>query len=572
MSLRKAQPLTFSPHGASDAVDGTNVFEGAMQSLQNLIPDPSTANLWQCRPAAIKIATFSQFFIKPGFVSALEVLGNFAYGMVASQDIPGHDVPFAFNLISQTFVIIRGLTAGTTPTSPPTTGAWTPPSLAAIATKLIFTHPGFNFSGGAAFGVLDISNPASPTWAATNTSTNALPALPIWVAAFNGRAYFLVNTPNAQPAAFFSDVLQPLNIANANNIITFDDTQALSCAAGLGLFSQLGGVVQALMIFKGTANIYQITGDAALSTLARNSLNVATGTNAPNSVTSTPLGLAFLAPDGLRIIDFYARVGQPIGVDGGGINAPFIYSLVPTRAQASSNQNVLRVSVQNGLAPGSPNQEWWFDLSRQKWSGPHTFPASMIAAYNDTFIIAPVGITAALFQSDVAQSGSSTFVENGQQLTFNFTTAMLPDPKMMSYFAVSESSLNVAQVSGQNAIQVQALDQNQGLLGSFTIPAIGVGTVWGQFIWGQALWGGAASGLFPRSLEWVTPLVFRRMQLKATGTCGLGLKIGDLFLRYQMLGYMFIDQAPQVVPTPGTVLVGEDGQILTTEGGVELAP
>ena len=573
MPLRKAQPLTFSPHGVSDAIDGTNVFEGAMASLQNLIPDPSTANLWQCRPAAQQLTNFAGF-PKPGFVSCLEVLGNFAFGMIASSLNPGHDQPFMFNLVSQNFVSITGITSANTPVSPPTSGTWSPPSMAAIATKIIITHPGFNFAGGFAFGVLDITNPAAPTWTAQNTTTNALPALPVWVASFNGRAYYLVNPPNAQPAAFFSDVLAPTVISNnpSVQIITFDDNQVLTAAAGLGLFNQLGGVVQALMIFKNTANIYQITGDAALSNLARNSLNVATGTQAPNSVTSTPLGLAFLAPDGLRIIDFYARVGQPIGVDGSGINAPFIYSLQPTRAQASSNQNVLRISVQNGLAAGSPNQEWWFDLSRQKWSGPHTFPASMIDAYNNTFIVAPVGINAKLFQSDVAQSNSSTFVENGQQMSFIFATSMLPDPKAMAYFAVSEATLNVQQVAGQNPIQVMALDQNSAQLGSYLIPGLGAGTIWGQFTWGQAFWAGASSALFPRTLEWVAPLVFRRMQIQATGTCGLGLKIGDLFLRYQMLGYMWIDQAPQVLPVPGTILVTESGEELTTEGGQILEP
>lgn len=569
MSIRKATPLTLSPSGVSDTLDSTNNFAGAMAALSNLIPDPSTKNLWQCRPAAAKLTSFGGF-TSPGVISCLEVFGSIAYGMIASNRFPGHDEPFAYNLTNNTFIAISGVTSSNTPATQPSTGAWTPPSIALQGGNLLITHPGFNFGGGFAFGVLNITNLASVSWTAQNTTTNALPALPQWVSVFNGRAWFLVNPATAIPGAYFTDVLS-LNITNANQVITFDDNEVLNAAGGLGLFNQLGGVVQSLIVFKNTANVFQITGDAALSNLSRNSLNVATGTAAPNTVTPTPQGLAFLAPDGLRIIDFNARVSPPIGVDGDGINVPFVYSVQPTRAQASSNQNVLRVSVQNGLAANSPNQDWWFDLSRRKWSGPHTFPAAMISAWNNTFIIAPITAVASLWQSDVVQSLTSTFVENGQQLTWTYLTSMLPDPQQMSYFAMVETTLNLQLVSGQGAVSVQALDQNSSVLGSVIVAPSAAGTIWGQFNWGQALWGGAQFALFPRALEWASPLVFRRLQLQASGNSIFGFKVGDTFLRYQKLGYMVVDPASNILP--GTqILVTESGIPLTTEGGVDLSP
>lgn len=564
MPIRNASPLHFSPHSASDAIDATNIDTGAMALLQNLIPDPSTANLWQCRPAAQKLTSF-QGVTSPGFVSVLQVIGNNCYGMIASGLNPGHDQPFAFNLLTGAFTSISGITAANTPVSPPTTGAWTPPTMAVVGGTIIVTHPGFNFGGGFAFGVLNISNPATPTWTAQNTTTNALAALPSFVANFNQRAWFLVNIPNGQPGAYFSDVLGPTTITNANQVITFDDNQQLTAAAGLGLSNQLGGVVQALLVFKSTANVYQITGDALLSNLSRNSLNVATGTLAPNGIANTPLGIAFIAPDGLRIIDFNARISDPIGVDGRGINVPFIFNVVPSRAQAVSNQNVLRLSVQNGLAPGAPNQEWWFDLSRKKWSGPHTFPASMIEPWNNTFVMTPIGVTASLWQSDVAQSSTSQFVENGQQMTFTWQTAMLPDPALMSYFAMSETTLNLALVSGESVF-VQAQDQNGNIFDSLTISAGGTQAVWGHFNWGQAFWGGAQLGLFPHALEWKKPIVFRRLAIQATGNSVGSFKIGDLFLRYQKLGYMVVDPASTVEPF-GVGLTTDSGIPLTTEGG-----
>jgi hypothetical protein len=542
VAIRKSQPVFFSPKGASDAIDNTNVFDGACSNLSNLIPDTTTKDIWTCRPASILKTSFSGF-TTPGFVSTLFIVGNIAYGMIASARFAGHDEPFSYNILSNTFNTITGVTAANTPTSPATTGAWNPPTMALIGAKIIVTHPGFNFAGGFAFGVLDTTTPTAPTWTAQNTATNALPALPSWVENFNQRAWFLVNIPNGQPGAYFTKSLDPLTIVNATDVITFDDNAQLTVAAGLALFNQLGGIIQSLMVFKGAANVYQITGDSATTNLSRNSLNVATGTLSPLSVTNTPRGLTFMAPDGLRIIDFTARISDPIGVDGEGINAPFIASVVPTRVQAASNQNVLRISVQNGIAPGSPTQEFWYDISRKKWSGPHTFPASMISAYNNTFLMTPitpstsVPITGSLWQSDVTQSSTSTFVENGSQMTFNLTTGVLPDQKQMSEMCVVESTINLRLGPGQ-VVGATALDQNMTVLNSVILMGAGAPTLWDQFQWGQALWGGPQNALSHYPLNWTLPLVFSRLQLQFTGNSTPGFKIGDLFLRYQKLGYL----------------------------------
>jgi hypothetical protein len=555
MALRKATPLKLSPVSASDALDSTNLPMGMMAALQNLIPDPTTPNLWECRPASIKLADFntegpfssgwsSGFQHSPfgpgvtsAFISVLLVIGTRAYGMIATSQY-GTDVPFSYNLLTNTFDTITGVTAANTPVSPAATGAWTPPTMAIIGSNIIVTHPGFNFSGGFAFGVLNVATPTSPTWTAQNTGTNSLAALPSFVINFNQRAYFLVNIPNGQPGAYFSDVLNALNITNANQILTFDDNQQLTAAAGLGLFNQLGGIVQSLIIFKNTANMYQITGDALLSNLTRNSLNVATGTAAPNSVTNTPNGLAFLAPDGLRLIDFDARIGNPIGVDGQGINAPFINAVVPSRVNICCNQNVLRASLQNGGAAGAPIQEWWYDISRGRWSGPHTFPASMIEPYEDTFIMTPVSTTGNIWRSDVVQSLTSTFVENGNQMTFNWMTSFLPDSGQMSEYQVSETVLNMSPTSEGGPITIEAITQQGSVLGSVIIAQPGAPPLWGQFDWGQVNWGGLEPALSYFQLPWTQPLVFSRMQLQVTGNCAQGVKIGDLYLRYQQTGYI----------------------------------
>lgn len=535
---RNSKPLKWSPHGASDTLDSSGAFSGAMGSLQNLIPDPTTRDLWQCRPAAVEIVDFvTAGFNTPTFISCWKVVGTRVYGMVSTARTVGHDEPFVYDIVAQAFVAVSGVTGLNVPASTATTGTWNPPNLDLIGSKLIVAHPGFSGSGGAFFGVIDVSNPAAPAWSGTNTAPTALIAPPQWVQNFNGRCYFLVNPPNNQPAAYFSDPLTPTVITNANQILTFYDNVPLTCAVGLGLTNQLGGIVQSLMVFKGVANIYQVTGDAALSTLMINTLNVATGTLAPNTVCSTSKGLAFIAPDGLRVIDFNANVGDPIGNSGSGISVPFIYALAPSRMAAAYNSGIYRVQVQNGNAPGDPQQQWWYDFVREIWSGPHTQPASLLAPYSNTFLVTLQGAGAKLFQSDPVQTSVSGYVENGAQLQFTYSTPLFPDTDQMAEVAMTETTMYMALVPNGSVV-VSAFDQNGAVLDAVTIVSIGGATVWGAFTWGQALWQGVQSALYPRSLAWHIPLVFRRLGLSAQGVCVAGLKLGRIHMRYQILGYL----------------------------------
>lgn len=535
MSLANTFPMMFSPVGLSDTLDASSSFRGAMASLKNLIPDPSTRNLWQCRPASIPQTTFPAFNT-PGFVSALEVIGTRAYGMIASAANPGKDEPFCFDLETGAFVTITGVTNDNTPASPASTGAWTPPTMSLVGSKMVVTHPGFSVTAKF-FGWLDLSDPAVPTWDAGNTAINALPAVPTAVQNFNGRAYYLVNPASAQPGAYFSDALDPLNITNANQILTFDDNVPLTALGALPLSNQLGGIIQSLIVFKGATNMYQITGDSALMNLTVNSLNVATGTLAPNSICSTPKGLAFMAPDGIRYIDFNAQVSDPVGDSGEGITVPFIFANVPSRVCAACNAKVLRVTTQNNNATGSPFQEYWYDLTRGVWSGPHSFPASLIQPYGKFFILSAQGVNAKLFKSESVQSNISTFVENGTQLDFNYLTSVLPDTKQMAENAMLETTLKMAfAAGGQYAVTAQ--DEQGSIFDTYILAAAGNTTLWGNFVWGQALWQGAANALAVRLIPWQIPIVFSRIAMGVTGNSAAGVKIGDIGMRYEQLGYV----------------------------------
>lgn len=409
--------------------------------------------------------------------------------------------------------------------------------MALVGTKMLVTHPGFTLGGGVLFGWFDVSNPAAPAWSGGNTTTNALPSRPSCVAQFGGRTYYLVNPSTGQPGAYFSDVLNPTVMTNSTQVLTFGDNLKLNAAAGLPLANQLGGIIQSLMVFKGN-NVFQVTGDAATNNLSLNALNVATGTVSQRAITTTPKGLAFLAPDGIRLIDFNARVSDPIGMYGAGVNRPFVFAAQPTRVSLSCNANILRCTTQNTLKTGSPYEEYWYDMTKQNWSGPHTFPPLMARPYNSTFIIAAQGVNAKLFQSDTILSATSTFVENGQQMSIIWKTAILPDTQEMNEIALIEHTINMVLDAQGSIYSVQALGVSGALLGSINLLPPALQPLWGAFNWGAANWSSANTGLASIQIPWSAPLVFRKAQIQLTGNSFSTFRIGDMFMRYQKLGYL----------------------------------
>lgn len=537
MGLRNTQPVKFSPVGLSDALDGSNVFPGAMQSLLNLIPDPTTKNVWTCRPAATAQTTFAGFS-NPGFVSVLKVIGTRVYGMIASSAHVGHDEPFIFDMVSQTFLTITGVTTANTPVSPVALGAWVPPTMDLIGAFMPVTHPGYTGAAGVFFGWFNLTNPAAPAWSGGNTTGTPLVAVPSAVKQFGQRAYYIVNNP-AQPATPFSDVLAPLVITDPTHVITYDDNVPLTALGALPLNNQLGGIIQSLIVFK-EANLYQITGDAASTSnpLSKNAMNVAVGTLSPNAVCSTPKGLAFLAVDGVRVIDFKGNVSDPIGFAGMGVTVPFIDIVTPSRAAAACNANTYRAAIERNSASGVVREEYWFDIGRACWSGPHTCTAALIEPYSNTFVVTLPGVNATLFRSDSVQSSSSVFTENGVQLSFAWQTAVLPDTQAMAELNMLETTINIAGSANNATYSVQAITADGGVLDTVSLSVEVTATRWGSFTWGQAAWSVSVTGLSPLPINWHQPIVFRKLSLKLAGFSYSGFKVGDLFMRYEQLGYL----------------------------------
>ncbi|HLZ08309.1 MAG TPA: hypothetical protein VKT80_06975, partial [Chloroflexota bacterium] len=190
MAIKNSASMRFTPRGIVDAYDATDKFPGACRVLTNLVFDQSNPELVISRPGVLQLANLADAFSSPTFISVMAGIGTRIYGMVATNRNPGNDEPFCYDTATRTFIPIVGVTAANTPTSPPTFGDWFPPTMANVGTMIIITHPGFSGSGGNVwggstlwgggalwgsgfgnnvFGIINVSNPASPTWASYNT-------------------------------------------------------------------------------------------------------------------------------------------------------------------------------------------------------------------------------------------------------------------------------------------------------------------------------------------------------------------------------------------------------------------
>lgn len=548
--------LELTPHTCTDSFYAMGREQPtSMRSLSNLVPSPDSPDQWVPRPAAILYPGSNVF--TPGFVSAQIVIGNRLYGMVSSALNAGKDQPFCYDLIAQAVVSISGITNGNTPTSPATTGAWTTPHMELIGVKIIVTHPGFSGSGANFFGVIDTGNPGALAWTAANTATNLLPSVPVWVNQFGGRAYYFCNPVNGQPAVLASDVLDPLTMTNGTFVLTFGDNIPLLCGGTLAFNNQLGGIIQALVVFKGATNVFQVTGDFALLTTAINSLNVATGTLSPNSVTPTPKGLIFIAPDGLRLIDFTGNISDPIGVAGSGVAVPFLAAVNPSRICAASNASTIRLSTQNGATQNNDQQEWCFDFTRGAWHGPHTFPVSLISEYGNSFVVSPVGIKG-IWSSDIIPNTSSTYVENGGNYTCDYRSGNMPERAGVNELSTVKAVLYLGSGAGVSTFTIIARDDAGNPINTVGVSFTTTIVTWDHFTWGSGVSLGASQQLSALDIPWTFPIVFDRMSIEVQVVAAVGVRIGKYLMDYQILGYtvkgpvlgMEVFSTPDPVPLP----------------------
>lgn len=537
MAIRMGQPVRFTPKGICDAFDATDTFAGACALLSNLIFDQGNPEIVVSRPGVGNAQTSFGSFTTPTFVSVFITIGSVVYGMVSSGRNPGQDEPFAFDLNSGTFTTISGVTALNTPTSPATSGQWTPPTMAVVSTKILVTHPGFNGVGSNFFGVIDISVPATPAWSSSNTATNALTGVPTSVANFNNRAYFAVGN-----TLQFSDILVPTTRTNASQSITVGDTTPVTAQSGLPIQTTSAGVVGALVAFK-RDQIWQITGDPVTNNLALNYISLTTGCTAPRSVVQGPFGIFFVGVDGPYTLNFVGTLGPLSNTPGAGgtadLQVPFQNTTESTRISASFSGNIYRVCVPTLIQGAQQTNDYWYDIRRKRWTGPHTFVYDCAAQFGNNFVLSGAGAGAKLFVSQSIPTAGSVYADNGTQLTSHLRSSTFPKTGRMAQIQVIESTQELASSGASVNYNVTALDDQNNTLNSTFVMTPVTGITWGGgAIWGNgSVWSSSAKIPHVYNVNWTQPLVFQKMAVDITGASSNSLLIGTFFARYQDTGY-----------------------------------
>lgn len=537
MPIRNGQPVRFTPKGLCDAYDATDAFQGACALLTNVVFDQANPEVVVSRPGVGAPVTSFATFTTPTFVSVFAVIGTIVYGMVSTARNPGHDEPFAYDLIANAFITISGVLSTNVPASPATSGPWTPPTMAVISTDIIITHPGFSGAGANFFGVINIANPAAPVWSSANTATNALPSVPTSVANFNNRAWYACGN-----VLYFSDVLVPLTRTNATNSVTLGDTTPITAQSGLPIQTTSAGVIGGLIAFKGSS-IWQVTGDITQNNLSLSYITLTTGCSSPRSVVQGPLGIFFVGVDAPYILNFLgvlSALSHTPGNDGPpDVQVPFQNCTQFSRISASFSGNIFRVCVPTTLSGVSQTNDYWYDIRRKRWNGPHTFPYDCASQFGISFVLSGIGSGAALFVSQSIPNTNSTYADNGTQITSHMKSSSFPKTGRMAQVQVVESTQELSSSGSAVQYSITGYDDQNNTLGSCLITTAPSGFVWGSgVLWGSgAKWSSAQRIPHVYNIPWRAPLVFQKMAIDIQATSSNSLSIGTFFARYQDTGY-----------------------------------
>jgi hypothetical protein len=536
VGIRNGVPTRFTPKGLCDAFDATDAFQGACALLTNLIFDQANPEIIVSRPGVGAPLTSFAGFTTPTFVSVQIVIGTMVYGMVSTARTPGFDEPFAYNILTNSFVTITGVTSANVPASPATSGAWTPPTMAVVSTYILVTHPGFSGAGANIFGAINIAVPTVPVWSAQDLATNPMGKVPTSVANFNNRAYFAYNSNHLA----LSDVLVPLTRTNASQDLTIGDVTPITAQSGLPVQTTSSGVVGALIVFKGSS-IWQITGDPVNLNQGENFISLNTGCLAPRSIALGPFGIFFVGVDGPYILNFLGTLsslshqpGNPVPAD---VQVPFQNTTQSTRISGAFSGNIYRVCVPTTIQGVAQTNDYWFDIRRMRWTGPHTFNYDCASNFGNNFILSGAGSGAALFQCQSIPSSSSVYNDNGAALTSHLRSSSFPKTQRMAQVQVVESTVELSSSGGAVNYNITAIDDQNNTLNSVFVLTPAAGAVWGAFIWGAANW--ASSQKIPHvyNIPWTVPLNFQKMALDIMATSANQLAIGTFFARYQDTGY-----------------------------------
>jgi hypothetical protein len=535
MGIRNSVPVQFQPVGLSDAIDQSSAFPGACQNMSNLVFDRINRGAVIARPGVTTATTFPGF-TTPGVISVAYDSGTLIYGMIGSARNPGFDEPFCYDTVAGAFITVTGVTGANVPATLSTTGTWIPPTMDAVGIYIVVTHNGF--SGANVIGWFDVTNPAAPAWSAGNTTVNALPSKPIWVAQFFGRAYFGISNN-----VYFTDVLA-LSISNTNfaGVLTIDDKSNTTGASGLPMGQTSGAVLQSLLVFK-QSSVWQITGDIALTNnpLSLNRIVENVGCISPRTIQSTPMGVLFIANDGPRMINLsgvvtYLQVRSGVTPD---IVAPFATVTTPSRMVGCYSNGVYRVCLDGPISlwdSSYTNQDYWYDFIFQRWTGPHTFDYHCAVGVSNVFYMASNNNPGKLFNSAVTKNAATVYQDIGQDYLCELVGCAI-EGENMTMSAVVESTIELSGAGMGTVYYISMYDDRNNNLSPATIKLYEVNPLWGAVKWGQFQWRSAIPNSQVFTIPWVNPVVFKKMVLSVRVIAADNVSIKNAFFRVQALGY-----------------------------------
>ena len=525
-------PMRFSPRGLVDALDSTDLFMGACINLRNLIFDQMNPEIMVSRPGLGSAVTTFTGFSTPAVISVFTVIGQRAYGMMASALNPGTDQPFSYDIVNNSFDTITGITAANSPTTPSSSGSWEPPTMAVVGSLIHVTHPGF--SGSNRFGTIDITTIASPSWTAGDTTTNLLTGRPRAVANFNNRAYFAIGA-----RLEYTDALSIVRTASSQ-ALTMGGPDSLTGLSGLPIQTTSSGIVQALIAFK-DFEVWQVTGDPTTSNLLQNYLSLSIGCSSPRSIASGPLGVYFASRYGPYIVDPLGLV-KPVTYsnreESPDIQAPFQNMVEPTRVAGAYLNTIYRVCMETTIRGETFFGDYWFDERKRRWHGPHTFRYDCAGRYANYFLLCSNTYPARLMRSDSIPRSGNVYSDLSSALTVSLYSSTFPKTGHMTMKQVVESTQELSSAGAATAYAITAVNDGEDTLDSVSVTAQSSGVAWGSFVWGDGTVYTSATNR-PRvyTVPWTRPLVFKKMALQITAPSNAALSIGTFNARFQDLGY-----------------------------------
>lgn len=551
MALRNAKPAYYIPQGLADSIDQTNSFSGACRALNNLVADRTDPQAYTGRPGAVVQVNFNT---KPyavigagnaGQIALIKIFDGFIVGFVQATGgaYAGKDVPFVYNLLTDVFntwavnPVVADCPA-TVAGLPVASGEVT--SGALVGPTVYLTHPNFPATK---FGYITAAlTSGSMTFTVATTATNALPTRPTWVSQYQDRAWFACGT-----AAVFTDTLTlPPTVSNATQTLNANEGEQILGFHALSVYQTTGGILQALLSF-GNVSVYQITGNysavAANNTLVKNQVSDAVSAVSMRTVDACPNGVAFMATDGVRIINQQGLLKYISEKSVDDLIQPFMNCTLLNRPAAVGNyQNgIYRVSLTTTFRGQVITGDFWYDYTRQHWNGPHSFTPNAAAGYNAKNYVSNLTFPGIIFVCELVPSATSAYLDNGNvPYNFDLITADFPLNAGMAEQAMVESTVELAQTTTTPIIvNVLAFDEQDNLLDQLSVTTSGQGPLWGGgTLWGTHLWKAASRNSKPYPLHWNRPLEFNKIYFEFQGLVVAGIGIKNQFYRFQELGYL----------------------------------